>query len=384
MNPTITTFLTAHPSDVLDAGVDFVLDRVCGELGATGLAVWAALPATNRLCVRQDAACFDSSPGGLLFAPQVRHYQASRLKPIVAQDAKGRDPLARIAAACDERSTPLRVCVSATRTGLLAARHSEMAAKSFLDVASQKSLCPANPDVGAYLVGLARDLSESHHLAGVHFADFTIHWSEAFDPTLETGVEVADVVRTLLSVCFCESCRQAAGAAGVEFEPALALVKAVVEKGLAGSLGSDVCLKSILADGEPLAKYLNVQADVLSTLLARIRDACSCDLILDRRFNPPIADAVPNVDMSIPAAVATSVDALHDAATVACFAARRNEIRFTTRALATAPASQVVTTMGDVARAGFAAIVLDDYGLLPETTFDAIRQGIRFARRSAG
>ncbi|MCH7993863.1 MAG: hypothetical protein IIB57_05395, partial [Planctomycetes bacterium] len=69
MNPTITTFLTAHPSDVLDAGVDFVLDRVCGELGATGLAVWAALPATNRLCVRQDAACFDSSPGGLLFAP---------------------------------------------------------------------------------------------------------------------------------------------------------------------------------------------------------------------------------------------------------------------------------------------------------------------------
>jgi len=204
----IRAHLTAYPWDLIDEREEAVLDRLRGEIGVTGLSLWVASPPVRQLRVRDVEPRIFSTRGGLFFRPSDEPYTGTRCKPLASGWHKGSDPLARIADACADRSLDLRAVVSATATGRVAQRHPEMACKNVFGAVSDTGLCLANPDVQSYLCGLVTDLSGRYQLTGVSIADFALAWPEAWNQDLRCGVPLDDMARSLLGICFCESCHQ--------------------------------------------------------------------------------------------------------------------------------------------------------------------------------
>ena len=186
-------YLTAYPWDLLDEGLDPVLDRLQGEVGVTGVALWVASPPVTRLRPREVQPRVFRTRGGLFFKPDESRYEATRLKPVVSTWLKSRDVFARIAEGCARRGLLLRALVSASQTGRLAEKYPAMACKNAFGDESRSSLCLVHPDVRAYLLALVCDLASGNALAGVVMTDWTVRWSDVDRADLICGVTLGTV-----------------------------------------------------------------------------------------------------------------------------------------------------------------------------------------------
>ncbi|MFQ5495490.1 MAG: hypothetical protein ACE5EX_08925, partial [Phycisphaerae bacterium] len=297
----IDTYLTTFPWDLLDEGLDAALDRLHGQVGLTGVCVWAASPPVRYLRTRDVKPRFFRTRGGLFFHPDVPRYESTRCRPLVAAAATAEDPLVRIADACAEHRLALRMIVAAATAPRLARAQPEMAAKNLFGDVSRRTVCLANPNVEAYLCTLAADLSSRRHVSGVILADMGIGWGEATEPP-PVGLEpLGPSDRTLLSICFCESCRQRAGEHGVDVAAAQRFARAVLEKTLDTGTGPDGGLKAILDESPSLRAWFDWRRAALSALLGRIVEACGGDVVVDRGA-PPSGELRRNQpDDSLPA-----------------------------------------------------------------------------------
>ena len=64
--------------------------------------------------------------------------------------------------------------------------------------------------------------------------------------------------------------------------------------------------------------------------------------------------------------------------------ARRNELRLAETLTASSNAPELVRLFSQATERGFNGIQIDHYGRLPDTTLTALRQAVRFARRTVG
>ena len=389
----LRTFLRAYPWDLIDEGVGPVLDRLHGEVGATGVSVWVALAPLTQLRVRDVQPRVFRTRGGLFFGPDEQHYVGTRCKPIVSGWVKARDPLARIADACIDAGMELRVIVSAAMTGRLAQRHPDMACKNALGAESHVSLCLANPDVQTYLCGLVADLSSNYSLFGVTVTDLVIAWAEACAGNLRVAAPLGAAETSLLETCFCESCNQGATAADVDVAMAMRSVQVILQKSLDGGATTPPSpldkggeggrgLDAIVADSEPLAAFYRWRAEELSSLLRRLTEACRCELLLDRADDGVAGEQNTLLDLSLPAAIITRLNHPEEPASALCPAARRNELRLPEGSAIGTHAPDLVRTLSQAMELGFAGVEIDNYGLLPDSALTSIKQAIRFARRS--
>lgn len=374
--------VTAYPWDLIDEDPAKVLDRLHGEVGLSGVSVWAASPPVLQLRARDVSPRVFRTRGGLFFHPDERHYADTRCKPILSGWLKGRHHFKRIEQCCAERGMELCAIVSAGMTGRIAQRHPEMACKNAFDDASHAALCLANPDVQAYLCGLVADLSSSFQLAGLEVADFRIAWAEAFRDGLRSAVPPSDTFSALLSTCFCESCYQRASAVGVDVAMARRAVQTVLQGSFDIGVAVDGRIDVLLADNEPLAEYYHWRTRELESLLVRLADACRCDLLLSRRISGAEGHRHAELDLSAPAGVVTRIDQSDQLTSALSSGARRNEVRLSERLAAERDGQELVTILARAAQLGFAGVQIDNYGLLPEGALTHIKQAIRFARRS--
>jgi hypothetical protein len=375
------TFLSTYPWDLLDDDVEADLDRLHGEVGITGLSVWVASPPLVELRVREVKPRVFRTRGGVFFHADERHYADTRCKPIVSTWAKGRNPFARIAEACTKRGLELRAIASASCTGRLAERHPEMACKNAFGDQSQLGLCLSNPDVQTYLCGLVSDLSSNYSVREVTLADFVLAWPEAFASDLRAPACVGRGVMSLLATCFCESCRQQAGRAGIDGAMAQRSVQTILQTNLDGRVG-DQPLDVILSENPPLAEYFRWGTRELSTLWQQVAKACRCDLLLDRRGVTPESEHLAAFDLNLPMAVITRLDDPENLPSACCAVARRNELRLPEFFAAGPHATQLVRVVSQAAELGFSGVEIESLGLLPDSAFTPIKQAVRFARRS--
>jgi hypothetical protein len=379
----LRSLLTIYPWDLIDEGVEVVLDRLHGEVGITGLSLWVAAPPITQLRVHDVEPRVFRTRGGLFFQPSDEHYSGTRCKPILSGWLKGRNPLAKAAEDCAERAIELRAIISASATGRIAQRHPEMACKNVYGAESHSSVCPANPDVQAYLCGLAADLSSSYSLAALTVADFRLAWQEAWEADLRMAASLGNVERLLLGTCFCESCHQKAAVAGVDVPSVGRSVKLVLERCLEGSAGPRQDLGALLADNEPLAAYFRWRTDELSTLLRRMKAACRCELLLARTLKAPEREQLEGFDLGIPDGVVTRLEAPNQIESVSTSGGRRSELWLPASFAVGPHVAELVGLLDQAVKLGFSAAEIDNYGVLPESALTPVKQTIRFARRSA-
>lgn len=376
-------FVVAYPWDLPVEDVGGVLDKLHGEVGVTGLTLWVVAPPTVQLRAIQRNPRVFRTQGGVFFQPADRHYAQTRCQPIVSSWVTMGNPLALIAKACGSRGLTLRALVSAAAAGRMAERYPEFACRDAFGDESRTRLCLANAEVQTYLRAMVLDLSSTAGVSALALADFDIRWSDADE--FHDGVPLGPVERSLLAVCFCESCVQRSRSAGIDVQAARREVEQTVNRTFEHGPREWTQIGDFFAEHESVAKHRRRQIEELNTLLRKLKEACRGDLLLERSANSSRADAASGLDLSIPSAVITRVDdATTELSAALLSRARRNELRLAATSTIGDAGSQLVGVLPDAAKAGFAAVEIDHYGLLPESALTTLKQAIRFARRSAG
>ncbi len=414
------TFLTLDPWDLMAPAAGSLLDRYAGELGATGVSVWLGLPATMRLRPPNYEPRVMQTRGGLFFHPGEAGFDATRLKPIVSGQVSRRDGLAQAAAACHDRGLLLRANVSLSKLGRVAHRHPEMACRNVFGATTREGVCLVNPDVQAFYAALLGELSERDTFDAITLADGFFSWTESFEAPGLTSVPIGPVGGMLLSICFCESCMQRAGDAGVDVLAARRSVAVRLDASFARSIPADLTLSAWLADDVPLQAYVTWRGQALSALWSRLAGACRCDLVMDVSSGLGLGKecaanlcagtacaAFGPVDYSSLAGVMSDSwsgegtpplgqDAASHGKIVGCSCvpsdesgggcsattAKRRELRISPSCWVGGHGPELVTKMSRAAEAGMAAAQIDGVSSLPDSALDSVRQAIRFVRRS--
>lgn len=378
---TIEAYTYTYPWNVLDPGADTVLGLVRNELGATGLSVVLTSPPVTRCSMRNEAMHLHRSRGGFYFTPQDDRYENTRCKPIVSSWVKGKSVLDRIAGACAALKLKLRCTLSASRTARLAQRYPEMATKNVTGEPSHHSLCLINPDVQAFLTAVIDDVTHCEQVDSIVLTDFLPVWWEAYAEEVTRPVIQNQTYQSLLGLCVCESCRQAAGQHGVETESAINSVQSMLVNAVDRGRPIGANLDTILSDNEPLTAWLEWRGQALSKLWASLSESCRCDLVLDQRDDPAYQDGWRGFDLSHPRAVLTHLPHSESLESIRNPVLQRQELRIPASMAMGDQGSKLVQTVKRAVELGFSGVEFEDGGLLGTSGYTSVKQAIRFARR---
>ncbi len=389
---TFQTYLWCYLWDLVDEGIDEVLDRLKGEAGVTGISV-----ATNYHRVDQLRPHASNGPrrfisaGGAQFQPQGACYASTRLRPVVADWLRKTNPLAALAEACAKRDLKLRGWHVCCHGSAMVARYPASGVKDVFGVSSPAWLCPSNLDVRECLRAMVEDL-------GTHYGFEAIELERACFPTdlhahhhEKVGFACGPAGDWLRGLCFCESCRQMAAHEGTDVAAAAKVATR--------------CLETILTRGEPLAMepgellerepalaaYADWRRGQVTSLVKLIRTTCPCRLVV-HRSGPPLwgatdfgalaaaCDALlaPCYD-SDPQRLATAVRA----AAADTGSVERVEVGLSACTPPCPDAAGLVAAMRQAVEQGVRSANIYNYGLIPLSRLEWIRQAVRYATREA-
>ena len=384
--------VSCYPWDLDDEGIDEVLDRLQGEAGGTGITVAAMHPGVDIL--RPHAGVSPRrfrSAGDLQFQPDRQGYRSTRVRPAVAPWLRKRNPLTRLADACEQRGLSLRFWGLGNHAPATVAQDDAHAVKDVFGQVNPGWLCPTNLDVREYLREIARDLSEHYGIAGLELVGIGFPSRLALsEPVI--GFEPGPTGRWLLNLCFCESCRQMAIRDGVDVEAAARRVLEYVEKMLAAGEPIDRPVEDLLTDEPVLAAYDRWRRDQVNSLVQVIRGACDKTKLIVHRRTCPLwtgleesaiqascdGQLVPFADREVDTLAPAIEAAVADVGSV-----ERVEVGLEVTTPPCPDAATLVSAMKRAVECGVRTIRVANYGLIPWSRLDWLHQAGRYARREA-
>lgn len=376
--------IVAFPWDLEDEGLDAALDLLQGEIGATSLSVWASTPPLGQLRARPLLPrCFQTD-GGLFFQPDAALYEDSRCKPPTADWIKSRNPLARISEGCHSRKLGLRANISLTRIGPLAERHSPAACKNVFGTPSHRSVCLSNPDVQAMLAALVRDLTSNYAVAAVVLADLDVAWGEALDLPLPVQGEEVGLLRRLLSLCFCESCRQCVAASGLDMAAGQRVVTAMIDNVLNDQGERFSSLDDAIAGQPILGDLLALYAAERLNLIERLVTASRGDVYILQEKAALWESKAMARKLPVGTGRITQVDRIEAGAELSPCVGGQQELRIPLAMADRDDGARLVHTLSAAVDAGYAGVELDHFGAISPSREASVRQAVRIARRSVG
>jgi hypothetical protein len=157
----------------------------------------------------------------------------------------------------------------------LATKNPDCAQRNVYDDSMPYALCPANPDVRTYAVGLSRNLAaigiqiiELESLSYMSFGHTHYH--------SKSGVDFGGA-QALFGLCLCQDCRKRGGNADIDVDRMTSQIRNelddVFQKGK-----TDNDFEHYLEKIEGLEKFIQVRQSVISSLLQEIKDAVDIEL----------------------------------------------------------------------------------------------------------
>ncbi len=383
--------IQGHICDLVDAGLEESLDDI-QSTGATGVtAIVTSGPQYRLRCQAMSCSRLLRSRGGFYFQPDEAVYRALQSKPITSRWLAGRNPLDDLVEQCNSRDLHLRLRISAFEVGRMAATYPQLAACSILGMPSALTLCPAHSEVGLLLRATISDLVNRYGDCLIEVSDIEYHSGIVTDGELEAGFAVDDVVAWMLAICFSESSRKAAAEVGVDVEKLVSELKGHFEKTLLGSSNGTDALRTVMEDSEELAAYTDSQLALLEGVIREMVAGMADRVVLnvpwqsvaDGDFYPfgscGVAECLVkgDVDDLLGAGV---VESYHKV----CGTESRLGVELdVVEDLANDP-QHLVSRLKQLVDQGYSHATLRPFGLIPPASWDAVKQAIRFARRSAG
>ena len=221
--------------DLADEGVDAVLDNIQGRAGLGGVTMAAAYHASRDLFPHARERHLRYQPGGqIFFQPEAAVWRGLALQPRPSALVRDGDPLAELIASAGPRGLDVQAWTVFLHVDWTEDGDPRFAEQTCFGDPCLTELFPANPDVRAYALALARDiarrgvssvLAESLHHHGLEHG---AHHERYF-------VELGSAARLLLGLCFCSHCLDGARRRGADPDELRRRACGEVERALAGS-----------------------------------------------------------------------------------------------------------------------------------------------------
>lgn len=385
------TYLECFLWDLVDEGIDAVLDRIKGETGVRGIVVPVHHPGVMQFRPHTGVSPRTFvSQGGAQFQPDGSRYAGTRIRPAVDDWLRKSNPFKAAVQGCKDRGLKVAAAVRACMVPAVARRFEPACVR---DVWGDRDewLCPVNPDVQEYVRCLLTDLSENYTLDAVavgflgfgHTGDGRSwsRWNE------HRGFELGPVETWLRSVCFCESCRQLAKRDGLDVDAAVGIASDTLEAACAGNACRKEPIADFVAAHPALRVFLDWRGEQLRRWLPTLEPACRCDLIVDAH-QEPLRSGLEMSDIAACCDAVLGETTRTDAKQVEQWTQWGQRFcepsRMSLRVSAGVRcdhSESLVAAVSAAARAGCRAVHIGDYGSVPLSRLEWIRQAVRFAHR---
>ena len=269
----IHTTMWTYPWDVIDEGVDRVIGFLKEEVGLDAISLSTVYHTYDQLRTHMPGKkLFSGYEDAIYFQPQSELYQGTKIKPHVHPTARDQDPVRIIAEACRARGLELISWTVPLHNHYMARQHPDCALLGVFGDRYPGCLCPANPEVREYVLGLSLDLATNCGVQMIEYESLHYMGFGMFRNHAKVGVDLGAVGSLLMSLCFCDGCVQRAADRGVDVEE----LKGQVEKWLLDIFEAGPPERSVeefVAD-EPLVNdYIKMRADVVTSLAAEVKEA---------------------------------------------------------------------------------------------------------------
>ncbi len=267
------TSIFAFATDVQDEGCGAFLDNVQHRAGLGGVMLAAVYHEARDLFPHNPVRKMRFLEGGVAyFRPDPARYRGLAIEPRVSRLASEHDVLAELVEAARARDVAVHAWVVYLHSDWVRDGREEHAPRNAFGDPYLTDLCPANPDVRAYVAALTGDIARY----GVQ----TIAAESLHHCSLEHGyhheryfLELGARNRFLLGLCFCEHCLAAARERGVDADAVRGFARDELERAFAGEAAPEACEPTL--DG--LGGYLGAREDTVTSLAALASGAAAAE-----------------------------------------------------------------------------------------------------------
>ena len=272
------TSLLAFATDLVDEGIEKVLTNVQERAGVDEVTLAVAYHSARDLFPHNPVRKVRYLEGGtVFFAPEWSRYEGLRLKPHPSELVGSDDPLGDLCEAAEGRHMNVNAWAVLLHSDRLGFEHPECATQNAFGDRYLTDLCPANPDVRAYVRALTSDIvsygvsnffAESPHFHGLGHG---YHHERYFEELGAVGIY-------LLGLCFCVHCREVASLSGVDAELVHRLVRDELVLCFEGEQGCDQpdeLTREVLEPfgGGQLLRYIDTRIHTVTSLAEEISAA---------------------------------------------------------------------------------------------------------------
>jgi len=276
----------AYAWDFLDEGIDNVLTRI-KSLGIDAVAMAVSYHAGKFILPHNpNARVYFPEDGTVYFIPKAEYYPGL-IKPKVASILDSGDILLSVSQKCIEYGIELHawtVCLHNTRLG---SKHPEISARNVFGDRYPYSLCPAQPEVAKYAMGLISDLADNYNLNTIFleslgYMGFSHGYHHEF-----FGVKLQEIDEILLSLCFCDCCVEEAKKAGIDAEKVMQICRDHVDESINDSPNGSADSLTDFANTHPeLTDYLKMRTRIVTRLYKQVQTYASKNNVKIDCFNP--------------------------------------------------------------------------------------------------
>ena len=269
-----STFLFA--TDLVDEGIDVVLERL-QRAHLDGLTMACNYHHSRDVFPHNPKHRVRYMQGGVFFQPDPSRYAQLTIQPDVPAWVREEDPLRNVCRAAERRGLVVRSWTNNTHSTALASANPSCAIQNVFGDTYINSLCPANPDVRAYVSTLNSDLAryplDALLVESVCYMPFDhgYHHERCLVP-------ITPLAKFLLGLCFCEHCVSKVAAEGVDAAALRKHVADQLDRHLAGDPseldGLELTRRSVeqLAGGDMTA-MLAARRSIVASLIHEVKDA---------------------------------------------------------------------------------------------------------------
>lgn len=229
-----------YPWDVLDLGVENVVSEVTERAGVGGISLATVYHAGRFLQPRSPRRkVYFPEDGTVYFDITPSKYDSSLIKPQVSSEMSRGDALRALQEALHERRGRLSAWVVGLHNTRIGTAYPQVTVENAFGDRYVYAMCPNNPDACMYLRLLLEDMTSKYELDAVELESFNyMGYYHEFHHEKD-GVGLTDRDQFLLSLCFCEHCREKANKAGIPIEHAARTVRGLLQESFERDLPED-------------------------------------------------------------------------------------------------------------------------------------------------
>jgi hypothetical protein len=268
-----------YPWDLADLGTEACLQEI-KEAGLNGVSIASSYHAGRFLQPRNPRRKVYFPEDGTLYFPIDRiKYDSLYIQPKVASVIDEHGDILEQTIDCakklDLHVSAWTVCLHNTRIGM---QYPDVVIRNAFGDPYFHSLCPNNPHVRAYITTFISDMATRYNLHAIELESLSyMGYAHGFHHEKD-GVGLTKKEEFLLSLCFCDACKQEALSAHINFEEARFAVQTILTDSLDRAIPENDNINfanmkiSDFQEHHALYAYLQWRSVGVTTLIKEVRD----------------------------------------------------------------------------------------------------------------